>query len=257
MDIASCSGYPAELEPLLDAVVQDNACYHAVLEPLLHRLEKDVPSIGSIAPKFGQGSQRDAAFWEREELLLSQVESQALVQARKDADEDTSDEEDEEDKKRWYQPYLSFLFSYCAAKQQAAGGKSAAGNESVRRFLRRGNSPLVTPLAAGVLRTSLDFYGEPRLAVQDGEASVEFMKMKTSQKGLKEAKKRLEVEGQVLLWLLHKANPKLVAANKLKLRGLIAVGQALTAAERQECVKVVPVSCRGLHATMQLDVWNY
>ena len=80
----------------------------------------------------------------------------------------------------------------CPRLAEAATASDAppSGSAGLRNFLlkqrRDACAPvvmLVAVLAAGQLRTSLDFYGEPRLAVQDGVAAVEVMEAKASKKG--------------------------------------------------------------------------
>ena len=79
--------------------------------------------------------------------------------------------------------------------------------------------------------------------------------------GLAKAREQLEVVGRVLVWLLHVANPALAAAGQPRLRGVMAVQGALTAAEKCEGRDELDVSCASLGATagakMQLDVWLF
>jgi len=72
--------------------------------------------------------------------------------------------------------------------------------------------------------------------------------------GLSEARQQLEVAGKVVVWLLHVANPSLLAARQLQLRGVITVQGRLTAQESEEWEADVDVSCPGVHATMRLDL---
>lgn len=77
--------------------------------------------------------------------------------------------------------------------------------------------------------------------------------------GLSEARQQLQVAGRVLVWLLRTANPELLDATqgRLQLRGVIAVGQPLTAQERVQLEESLDVSCAGLDATMRLKLWKY
>lgn len=75
--------------------------------------------------------------------------------------------------------------------------------------------------------------------------------------GLPKARQQLQVAGRVMVWLLHIANPKLVAARQLQLRGVVAVQGPLAAEDYEKCKQAVDVSCPGVDATMQLVVSHF
>lgn len=190
----------------------------------------------------------------------------------------------------------------------AADGKSAAGGSgSLHDVLvqqrRSGSAPLVmlvVALAAGELRTSLDFDGEPRLAVQGGVLSVRVLEVKSSVKGaccscgcplcccivpamhglsrasaqlmpcairsglrragLPDVRRQLQTAGKVLVWLLHSANPTLLAAaqgSQLQLTGVMAVQDRVPEEQRRQLLESLDVSCPGLKATMQLELYKF
>lgn len=87
------------------------------------------------------------------------------------------------------QPALPLHAVAAEAEDDPAGDRGGLRDFLLRE--RRGSSPLlmmVVALAAGQLRSSLDFGGEPRLEVQGGVVvSVEMMEVKPSSKGAPEA----------------------------------------------------------------------
>lgn len=214
----------------------------------------------------------------------------------------------------------------------AKDGSDPAGSKQLRKLLveqRRGYAPavmMVAAVAAGQLRTALEFDGAPRLAVQGDVVRVKVMEAKTSltgavasparaaavaylshpdmflacgvlaflcrhrrcvpflarcepfllplpvplpaclirfnrstvhaasacAAGLSKARQQLQVAGKVVVWLLHTANPDLIADRQLQLRGVIAVQGTLAAGEHKKVN--ISVSCPGRRATMKLDV---
>lgn len=71
------------------------------------------------------------------------------------------------------------------------------------------------------------------------------------------ARRQLLVAGQVLLWLLHVANPALLAGRELQLCGVLGVQGKLLSSLSREPAQIVAVESLGLTATMQLEFFSF
>lgn len=67
----------------------------------------------------------------------------------------------------------------------------------------------------------------------------------------------LLVAGQVLMWLLHVANPTLLAGRQLQLRGTLGMQGKLFSSELREAAQDLEVTSCGSTATMQLEVFSF
>ncbi|KAL4457509.1 hypothetical protein ABPG75_012374 [Micractinium tetrahymenae] len=170
VELASCAGWPADLDLVLSRVSEGHCGYQALRRLLLAELAALVPAAKSLLSKFEPVSPAsDAAWWETEQRRVHEVAAATMLQVAAAVD------------RQRLLPFLSMLADYCAAAAEAAADP-AGGGARLRRFLLEQREDtcapvvsLVAALAAGKLRTSLVMCGRPLLAVEDGAASVETM----------------------------------------------------------------------------------
>jgi len=74
---------------------------------------------------------------------------------------------------------------------------------------------------------------------------------------LSQSRQQLLVAGQVLMWLLHVANPTLLAGRQLQLRGTLGMQGKLFSSELREAAQDLEVTSCGSTATMQLEVVSF
>lgn len=202
-----------------------------------------------LADQFGRcGS---AGWWLEELRRLAEVE--ALLRQQADALRQQQ-AEDGDGEARWWAPFVSTLQAYCSAADKEGG-------DGVRRFLQTPRHDACAPvvmmvaaLAAGQLRTSIQFDGAPRLAVHGSMVAAETMEVKSSLKGLRQARQQLLASGQVMVWLLRVANRDLLKGRQLQLRGVLAVQGHLAAWQWWEAEREMQVASFGVTTTMKPEV---
>ncbi|KAL4440704.1 hypothetical protein ABPG77_000413 [Micractinium sp. CCAP 211/92] len=219
VDLVSCAGWPASLDPVLGKVLEGHCGYLAVRQLLLAELARLAPAVEALLPLFEPvPPATDATWWEAEGDQIGQV--MVAVEQHRQAGGRTVPQR--------LMPHLAMLFEYCFAAAEAAADPEG-GMRSLHEFLLavqvNACAPVVTlvaALAAGKLRTEIAVCGGPRLFVQGCFTIAEMMEFnRPGRKGLLKARRRLQEDGRVVNWLVHVANPALAAAFPLKLRGVL------------------------------------